>query len=169
MAPLGTTGTRTGTEVNKMMKTIASALAAATLATVSVAGAAGAEPSTSLTVYKSPSCGCCGGWVDHMKAAGFTVTTKDTDEMDTVKAMLGVPADMGSCHTATIDGYVVEGHVPADAVRRLLAEKPEAAGLAAPGMPMGSPGMDNGGASEPYSVMLFTRAGGAETFQRYGQ
>lgn len=152
-----------------MKKTIASALAAATLAIMSLAGAAVAEPSTSLTVYKSPSCGCCGGWVDHMKAAGFTVVTKDTDEMDKVKAMLGVPADMASCHTATINGYVIEGHVPADSVSRLLTEKPKAAGLATPGMPMGSPGMDSGGASEPYSVMLFTRDGGTETFQRYGQ
>ncbi len=151
------------------MKTTAMALLAATLAAAGWAGAAPAAPDSAITVYKSPSCGCCGGWVDHMTAAGFTVTTKDTDAMDTVKTMLGVPADMGSCHTATIDGYVVEGHVPADAVRRLLAEKPKAAGLAAPGMPLGSPGMDASGASEPYAVMLFDRDGGTETFQHYGQ
>lgn len=152
-----------------MMKTIANAVAAATLATLPLAGAATAAPSTALTVYKSPSCGCCGGWVEHMKAAGFEVATKDIDEMDKVKAMLGVPAEMGSCHTATIGGYVVEGHVPADAVRRLLADKPKAAGLAAPGMPLGAPGMEGGGASEPYSVLLFSRDGAAETFQTYGQ
>jgi hypothetical protein len=122
-----------------------------------------------MTVYKSPSCGCCGAWIDHMRAAGYTVEAKNTDAMDMVKTLMGVPGDMASCHTATIDGYVIEGHVPADAVTKLLAERPQATGLAVPGMPVGSPGMEMDGQSEPYAAMLFNRDGSARTFQEYGQ
>lgn len=116
-------------------------------------------------VWKSPQCGCCGGWVDHMRAAGFTVKVHDTDDMDQVKAAKGVPAAMGSCHTAMVDGYVVEGHVPADDVRRLLAERPRAKGLAAPGMPQDAPGMDMR-TGEPYDVLLFGD-GEAKVFARH--
>lgn len=116
-------------------------------------------------VWKSSACGCCGGWVDHMRQAGFAVTVHDTEDMETVKAAKGVPPQLGSCHTATVDGYVVEGHVPAADIRRLLAERPAAKGLAAPGMPQDAPGMDME-TGEPYEVVLFG-PGGAKTFARH--
>jgi len=111
-----------------------------------------------ITVHKDPNCGCCSGWVRHLQTAGFTVKTLDTAELDAVKTRLGVPADLAACHTAQVAGYVVEGHVPAAALERFLAEKPNAAGLAVPGMPIGSPGME-GGTPEPYDVVLFGPAG----------
>jgi hypothetical protein len=111
-----------------------------------------------ITVHKDPNCGCCTGWVRHLQAAGFTVQAIDTAELDAVKTRLGVPADLAACHTAQIAGYVIEGHVPAAALMRFLAEKPNAAGLAVPGMPIGSPGME-GGTPEPYDVVLFGPAG----------
>lgn len=120
-----------------------------------------------VTVTKDPSCGCCGAWVDHLRAAGFPVRVVESDEMDAIKSRLGVPAELASCHTAEVEGYVVEGHVPASAVRRLLAERPEAAGLAVPGMPAGSPGMEMPGAApEPYEVVLFGPRGQA-SFARF--
>lgn len=143
---------------------------AALLAVNTAAVAAEASSKPSMTVYKSPTCGCCGDWIDHMRAAGYTVEAKDTEAMDMVKSLMGVPDEMASCHTATIDGYVLEGHVPADAVDRLLAERPKATGLAVPGMPMGSPGMEvPDGATEPYAAMLFDRDGSAKTYMEYGQ
>ncbi len=105
-------------------------------------------------VWKAESCGCCGGWVDHMKAEGFTVRVHTMDDVSPVKAMLGVPSGLESCHTATVDGYVVEGHVPAADIRRLLAERPKARGLSAPGMPADAPGMDLK-SGQPYDVVLF--------------
>ena len=111
-----------------------------------------------ITVHKDPNCGCCSGWVKHLQTAGFTAKTIDTADLDAVKTRLGVPADLAACHTAQIAGYVVEGHVPAAALERFLAEKPNAAGLAVPGMPIGSPGME-GGTPEPYDVVLFGPAG----------
>ncbi|UVV68381.1 DUF411 domain-containing protein [Brucella anthropi] len=118
-----------------------------------------AEPVTAapqMTMYKDPYCGCCEGWAEHMKAAGFNVTVKVEETMDTVKAKYGVGANLASCHTAVVDGYVIEGHVPASAVKRLLAERPQATGLTAPGMPMGSPGMEMPGSkAETYDVLLF--------------
>jgi hypothetical protein len=111
-----------------------------------------------ITVHKDPNCGCCGLWVRHLQTAGFTVKAIDTAELDAVKSRLGVPQDLAACHTAEVAGYVVEGHVPAAALKRFLAEKPSAAGLAVPGMPIGSPGME-GGTPEPYDVVLFGPAG----------
>ena len=111
-----------------------------------------------ITVHKDPNCGCCSGWVSHLRQAGFTVTTIDSAELDAVKTRLGVPDDLAACHTAQVAGYVVEGHVPALALERLLAEKPDAIGLAVPGMPIGSPGME-GGSPEQYDVVLFGPAG----------
>lgn len=122
-----------------------------------------------ITVYKSASCGCCGGWVDHMRANGYTVHAKNVEAMDMVKQMMGVPAALESCHTATVNGYVIEGHVPAEAVDRLLAERPQAAGLAVPGMPIGSPGMEQGGMTEPYAAMVFDHAGRAQTFMEFAK
>ncbi len=121
---------------------------------------------TEITVYKSPTCGCCSGWVDHMKANGYTVISKNTDDLETIKEVLGVPELFQSCHTATVDGYIIEGHVPADDVSRLLREKPKATGLAAPGMPAGSPGMEVG-SKDKYDVLLFKSDGTADVYTSY--
>ncbi len=107
-----------------------------------------------VTVYKSPTCGCCSKWVDHLRASGFTVVARDTSDMAAVKTTLGVPEPMHSCHTAMVNGYVIEGHVPAADIQRLLREKPKVTGLAVPGMVTGSPGME-GDRSDPYEVIAF--------------
>lgn len=118
------------------------------------------------TVYKSPWCGCCTAWIDHMREAGFDLRITDMEDMAPVKARLGVAPGLESCHTAVIGGYVIEGHVPAADVVRLLTEKPEATGLAVPGMPMGSPGMEAQGARDAYDVILFS-PGRHEIFASY--
>jgi hypothetical protein len=107
-----------------------------------------------ITVHKDPNCGCCSGWVKHLQQAGFNARTVETADLDAVKTRLGVPADLAACHTAQIAGYIVEGHVPAVALKRFLGEKPRAAGIAVPGMPIGSPGME-GSPPEKYDVVLF--------------
>ena len=120
-----------------------------------------------VVVSKDPSCGCCSGWVEHLKAAGFPVEVRETSEINRLKVRLGVPNALASCHTAEVSGYVVEGHVPADAVKRLLAEKPRAKGLAVPGMPVGSPGMEVAGEeNDTYEVVLFGPSG-QKSFARY--
>lgn len=111
-----------------------------------------------VTVHKDPNCGCCTGWAEHLQRAGFAVKIVETNNLDAVKKRLGVPSDLAACHTAQIAGYVVEGHVPAQALQRFLKEKPNALGLAVPGMPVGSPGME-GGKPEPYTVIMFGRNG----------
>jgi len=133
-----------------------------------VAGQAFAQAALpKVVVTKDPNCGCCGGWVEHMKAAGFPVEVVTTPQINRVKTRLGVPDDLASCHTAEVGSYVIEGHVPADAVKRLLAEKPQAKGLAVPGMPVGSPGMEvEGVAPDTYEVVLFGPLG-QTTFARY--
>jgi hypothetical protein len=118
-----------------------------------------------VTVYKSPTCGCCSKWVDHMRAAGFTVDAKDVPDVSPMKAELGVPGSLTSCHTAIVDGYVIEGHVPADLVQKLLKERPKIAGLAVPGMVTGSPGME-GGAGQPYDVIAFDLKGHTSVYAR---
>lgn len=118
------------------------------------------------TVYKSPWCGCCSKWVDHLQANGHTVATKNIENLDMIKKMAGVPERFQSCHTAMVDGYIVEGHVPSKDIERLLAERPKAKGLAVPGMPTGSPGME-GGAPDKYDVMLFNPDGSSDVFARY--
>jgi len=110
----------------------------------------------SMIVHKDPNCGCCGGWVEHLRDAGFRVDVRDVPDLNRVKTRLGVPADLAACHTAELSGYAIEGHVPAAALRRLLSEKPKAKGLAVPGMPVGSPGMEvPDGRMEEYDVILF--------------
>lgn len=111
-----------------------------------------------MTVWKSPSCGCCGAWIAHMRAAGFGVVVKDVEDVGPIKRAKGVTPERASCHTAVIDGYVVEGHVPADSLKRLLVERPAVKGIAVPGMPMGSPGME-GPHKDPYDVVLFDAKG----------
>lgn len=124
-----------------------------------------AEPLPVIKVLKDPSCGCCSGWVEHLRKNGFAVTVVETTEMQAVKARLGVPAELASCHTAEISGYVIEGHVPAQAITRLLTEKPDAIGLSARGMPAGSPGME-GGPPKPFDVIQFGKTG-QRSFGRY--
>jgi hypothetical protein len=123
-----------------------------------------------VVVHKSPTCGCCALWVDHMRAAGFQVEVRDTDNLNPVKESVGVPIGKGSCHTAEVGGYFVEGHVPADDIKRLLAEKPAAKGLVLPGMPMGSPGMEApDGSVAPYTVELVARDGSTHAFAQHGR
>ncbi len=120
-----------------------------------------------MTVTKDPSCGCCGAWVEHVRKAGFAVEVIESAEVNRLKVRLGVPQALTSCHTAEIGGYVIEGHVPADAIKRLLSEKPRAKGLAVPGMPVGSPGMEVEGVEDDhFDVVLFGPAG-ERTFARY--
>lgn len=133
----------------------------------SVPGHLRAETLPLVTVTKDPSCGCCDGWLEHIEAAGFPVRVLESDDMFSLKQRLGVPGDLASCHTAEVGGYVIEGHVPAAAVKRLLAERPAGVGLAVPGMPAGSPGMDFPGVDpEPYDVFLFD-ASGHNPFSRF--
>ena len=121
----------------------------------------------SVLVYKDPSCGCCTGWVEHLKSAGFSVTVKDAVDTTPERKRLGMPEAFAGCHTATVAGYVLEGHVPAAEVQRLLAERPAAIGLAVPGMPIGSPGMEVGGRIDPYVVLLVGRNGQSSVFATY--
>src|SRR5258707_14439813 len=109
---------------------------------------------SNILVHKDPNCGCCTGWVQHLKAAGFAVTVEESSDLEGIGKRLGVPADLAACHTAEVKGYVIEGHVPASAVRQLLEKRPIAVGLAVPGMPTGSPGME-GGVPQKYDVVLF--------------
>jgi hypothetical protein len=118
-----------------------------------------------VVVYKTPACGCCAEWVEHMREQGFAVVTHDRNELEPIKRQLGVPAGRVSCHTATVGGYTIEGHVPADLIRKLIDEKSGYAGLAVPGMPMGSPGME-GVVKQDYEVLAFDRDGRVEVYAR---
>lgn len=130
--------------------------------------AQGALPS--MTVYKSASCGCCKLWVDHAKQNGFTVRTVDTDDLAGVKREMGIPARLQSCHTVVVGSYVLEGHVPASDVKRLLAQKPKVRGLAVPGMPVGSPGMEQGPPAgyDRYDVIAFDAEGKTSVWATHG-
>ena len=108
-----------------------------------------------IDVVKSPYCGCCAQWVEYLRANGFTVRVTDSEDLDAAARAQGVPDALRSCHTATVDGYAIEGHVPAEDIRRLLRERPQVAGLAVPGMPVGSPGMEQGNRRQTYNVILF--------------
>ncbi len=116
--------------------------------------------------YKTPTCGCCGMWVRHLKENGFQVTVQDVESTAEYRRKYGVPEALQSCHTGVVEGYALEGHVPASEIRRLLRERPKMKGLAVPGMPIGSPGMESV-RSEPYSVMLFDAQGHSSVYQRY--
>lgn len=130
--------------------------------------APGAGASTALAVYKTPTCACCTAWVDHMRAAGFEARIIQLSSLRSIRSSQGVPESLASCHTALIGGYVLEGHVPAEDVRRLLAERPEAVGLAVPAMPLGSPGMESpDGQREPYETLLILKGGGTRVFARH--
>ena len=118
-------------------------------------------------VYKSPSCGCCTLWVEHMQQSGFKVNVHNVRDVTPMRANAGVPDAMGSCHTGLVGGYAIEGHVPAADVKRLLRERPKATGIAVPGMVQGSPGMEQGGRKDPYSVILFNKGGRSFVFARH--
>jgi len=140
----------------------------ASLLVLGLAQAAWAAPTTPvIDVYKSPTCGCCNKWIDHLKTNGFTVRSHDTDNVAQHKVRLGVPSGYGACHTAEVNGYVIEGHVPAKEVKRLLKDKPRARGLVVPAMPVGSPGMEAGGRVDPYAVFLVNRDGSTRTYAQY--
>jgi hypothetical protein len=120
-----------------------------------------------VTVYKNPTCGCCTKWMEHLERAGFTVVGHDVDDLASIKRQQRVPPTLESCHTAIVDVYVVEGHVPADVIQRLLRERPKVAGIAVAGMPAGSPGMEFPDArTQPYNVMAFRAEGGWTVYER---
>ena len=137
-------------------------LIAAALALLSCGAVLAAE----IAVYKSPTCGCCSKWVSHLEANGFSVKAYDVQNVNSYKDRYGVPVPLGACHTAVVEGYVIEGHVPAADIKRLLAERPKMKGLAVPGMPAGSPGME-GPHSETYEVLSFDAAGETNVFARH--
>lgn len=124
---------------------------------------------TRIEVFKSPTCGCCSAWIEHMSRAGFAVDARDVDQdaLYALKARSGITPELASCHTAFVDGYFVEGHVPARDVQRLLGERPDAIGLSVPGMPIGSPGMEMGNQREAFDTLLVLRDGSIEVFERH--
>ena len=146
------------------MRLMPVAILLAGAATASSAFSASPAP-PEMTVYKTPSCHCCAKWVEHVKAAGFTVKTVDQDDLSSLKADLGVTKNLASCHTALVGGYVIEGHVPASDIQRLLKERPKIAGLAAPGMPGAGPGMDT--SKDPYDVLAFDAKGSTTVWAKH--
>lgn len=130
--------------------------------------AAHAAKKPTITVYKTPTCGCCQDWVTHLEQNGFKVVVHDVPSTIPYRAKFGVPADLGSCHTGVVEGYALEGHVPASEISRLLAERPKARGLSVPGMPVGSPGMEvEGSRRDAFEVVLFANDGSRKVYQRY--
>ncbi|MBP6534281.1 MAG: DUF411 domain-containing protein [Arenimonas sp.] len=130
------------------------------------AGAVFAQSALNISVYKNQYCGCCHEWIKHLQKHGFKVSANDVPDTAPVRAKLGMPAELGSCHTATIGGYLIEGHVPAADIQRLLKEKPKAVGLAVPGMPAGSPGMESAN-PEPYNTLLVLKDGSTKVFAKH--
>jgi len=122
-----------------------------------------------ITVYRSPSCGCCGGWIKHLQANQFNVIDIKTNNVSELKLKYGVPEKLASCHTAIINGYVIEGHVPAADIKQLLSQKLDVIGLTVPEMPVGTPGMEMGNRKEPYSVLTFDKDGNTKVFTEYGK
>lgn len=139
------------------------------LSAIAFASPAFAAAADAIDVWKSPTCSCCGKWVKYLEANGFTVTSHNTNAsaLDRIKRQAGIGELFASCHTAKIDGYVIEGHVPAADIKRLVAERPDALGLTVPGMPASSPGMAQGDETEPYDILLIKKEGTAEIFTRH--
>ncbi len=160
--PSHDTVTATPSARRTFLATLAGALASFALAAQATPGA-----SPVVEVFKNPSCGCCGAWVEHLQAAGFKVQVNEVPDTAATRRQLGMPEKFGSCHTARVAGYLLEGHVPAQDVKRLLASRPQALGLAVPGMPVGSPGMEDGGRRDAYQVLLIDRSGQARVFASY--
>lgn len=132
-----------------------------------ISKAEAASDAGTITVYRDPSCHCCGRWMDHLAEQGFQPENVEVADIDSLKHQYGVPDDLTSCHTALINGYLVEGHVPAADIQRLLAEQPDVAGIAVPGMPMGTPGMESGDDRDSFSVLSFDKQGHSEVFNEY--
>jgi len=128
-----------------------------------------AEEPTAITVYRSPTCSCCGKWIDHLKQNGFTIKDVPTEDMQAIKTKYGVSDNMASCHTAVVNGYVVEGHVPADDIKTLLKTKPKVVGIAVPQMPSGTPGMEMGGKKDPYNVISFDAENHEHIFKSHAE
>ena len=145
--------------MSRLTSVLLGTAAAAALGTAVLAQGPAQAKAEEVTVYKSATCGCCGKWIDHMKAAGFAIKVVDMDDITEIKQASGVPMKLRTCHTAVVGNYVIEGHVPADLVKKMLAEKPAAAGIAVAGMPVGSPGMEVGTQKDPYEVVLFEKSG----------
>jgi hypothetical protein len=146
---------------------LGAAFVALTLTTGAVAPSVDATPKQpKITVYKDPSCGCCKSWIEHLIKHGYSVDAKDTPKMAEIKRTLGVPDALTSCHTAVVNGYLIEGHVPAEDIAKLLKAKPKVAGLAVPGMPTGSPGME-GPRKVHYQVLSFDKNGKTKVFASY--
>nr|WP_157398436.1 MULTISPECIES: DUF411 domain-containing protein [Ramlibacter] len=141
--------------------TVAAAAAVATIPALAAASLPRVE------VFKNPDCGCCGAWVDHLEAAGFPVKVTEVPDTGAVRKRWSIPDEFGSCHTGVVAGYAIEGHVPAEDIKRLLARKPDAVGLSVPGMPVGSPGMEVGSRKDPYQVLLIDKAGRSSVFATY--
>ena len=142
------------------------------LAALAALSSASAPPSAllappSVTVFKDPNCGCCKSWIEHLRKHAFKVTARDTSDINGPKRTARVPEQLYSCHTAFVGGYVIEGHVPAEDIQRLLKEKPKIAGIAAAGMPIGSPGMEMGSRKDHYDVVAFNRDGTTHLFARH--
>ncbi len=148
------------------MKLKRNRLLVAALLALAAAGA-GAEPLPEVVMHKDPNCGCCGQWAEHLQANGFRVKTVMEDDMQSVKRRFAVPQRLTSCHTAKVGDYVIEGHVPASAIKRLLREKPALVGLSVPGMPLGSPGMEVPGKKDAYDVVAFDKAGKIAVFESH--
>lgn len=149
------------------MKFIKTLLAAGLLAGSMSVQAEEAVADKEMTVYRSPTCGCCGKWIEHVKQNHFVVKDIVSDDMQAIKKKLGVPEQLASCHTAVVDGYVIEGHVPATDIEKLLQTKPKVTGISAPGMPMGSPGMEMGGRQDDYDVVSFDKTGNVQVFAEH--
>jgi hypothetical protein len=148
------------------MKALKLMLSALLLAGCTTIQAENAVADKEMTVYRSPTCGCCGKWIEHVKNNHFAVKDIVSNDMDAIKEKYGIPDKLGSCHTAIVDGYVIEGHVPAADIQKLLVSKPNVVGLSAPGMPMGSPGMEMGG-SQDYDVVSFDKTGNVQVFSAH--
>lgn len=146
---------------------LALVLVAGTLSAADAAAPRSGVSPLEMTVYRSPTCGCCGKWLEHMKQNGFKVKDVLTEDMDSIKRQQGVPDNLKSCHTAVVGGYRVEGHVPASDVRALLEKKPAVSGISVPGMPVGTPGMEMGGRKDPYAVVQFDKSGEPAVFHDY--
>ena len=137
------------------------------LAPLALLACAQAAAAATIEVVKSPYCGCCTHWVEYLRRAGFEVRVVEAEDVTPTARRLGVPDALRSCHTASIEGYAIEGHVPVEDIRRLLAERPAAAGIAVPGMPIGSPGMEQGDRRQAYATVLFSRDGRQQVFARH--
>ena len=140
-------------------------LVTASIGALSITSAAAADR-PEISVYKSPACDCCGAWVEHLKKNGFDARVHEVSDLASYRAKYGVPEALGSCHTAVVGGYAIEGHVPAADIKRLLRERPKAKGITVPGMPIGSPGMP-GPRKDPYETLLFDASGNYVVFERH--